>query len=110
MKTRPSRLKRWLQSVPKPVLVFFAVGAAFSTYFAMHALRKPYLAAQYDGFSFFNMELKTALEAGWGFWASAPPVGPRENRRIKTDRNIAGEKRGDSSGWLMISGIIDETC
>ncbi len=41
----------------------FAIATSFSTYFCMYAFRKPFLAAKFEGQSFFgtDVELKTAL-------------------------------------------------
>ena len=36
------RITRWLESVPGPVLVLYAVAASFSTYFCMYAFRRPF--------------------------------------------------------------------
>ncbi len=59
----PSRLTQWLERAPAPVFVLFAVVAAFSTYFAMYAFRKPFAAATFQGQLFLdtNVALKTAI-------------------------------------------------
>jgi len=48
------------------VFVLIAVTAAFSTYFAMYAFRKPFAAAKFDGLQFMGtgVGLKTALVIG----------------------------------------------
>lgn len=58
-----SRLTRWLERAPGPVFVLFAVAAAFSTYFAMYAFRKPFAAAKFEGEHFLGtgVGLKTAI-------------------------------------------------
>ncbi len=57
---------RWLESAPQPYFVLVAVVAAFSTYFAMYAFRKPFAAAKFEGLHFLGTEvgLKTALVIG----------------------------------------------
>src|SRR5262245_11362649 len=61
--SRVNRLTTWLQSAPKPIFVGYAAAAAFATYFCMYALRKPFLAARFDGQQFLGSEiaLKTAF-------------------------------------------------
>jgi len=58
-----SKLTRWLERAPGPVFVFIAIAAAFSTYFAMYAFRKPFAAAKFEGQFFFgtHVALKTAI-------------------------------------------------
>ena len=58
-----SGLTRWLERAPGPVFVFIAIAAAFSTYFAMYAFRKPFAAAKFEGQFFFgtHVALKTAI-------------------------------------------------
>src|SRR5689334_6511927 len=60
---RASRLTQRLERAPAPVFVAFAIGAAFTTYFAMYAFRKPFVAASFEGQYFLGSEitLKTAL-------------------------------------------------
>lgn len=57
---------RWLASAPQPLFVVVAVVAAFSTYFAMYAFRKPFAAAKFEGLQFMGtgIGLKTALVIG----------------------------------------------
>jgi hypothetical protein len=57
------RLTRWLAGSPAWVMVVFAISASFSTYFCMYAFRKPFLAGEYEGFSFLGTQvnLKTAF-------------------------------------------------
>ena len=52
-----SRLANWLESMPVPFFMAFAVVSAFSTYFCMYAFRKPFSAAKYEGLRFLNTEL-----------------------------------------------------
>jgi MFS family permease len=56
-------LTRWLTSAPSWVLVIFAIGTSFSTYFCMYAFRKPFSAAHFEGLSLLGtqIELKTAF-------------------------------------------------
>jgi hypothetical protein len=56
-------LTRWLAAAPPWVLVIFAIGTSFSTYFCMYAFRKPFSAAQYEGLALLGtqIELKTAF-------------------------------------------------
>lgn len=60
---RTSRLTGWLERAPGPVFVFVAIAAAFSTYFAMYAFRKPFAAAKFEGLFFLGTDigLKTAI-------------------------------------------------
>ena len=62
----PTRLGSWLARAPSPVFVAFAVVAAFATYFAMYAFRKPFAAARFDG--------ETLLDASWMLWGRALTV------------------------------------
>lgn len=57
---------RRLESAPSYVFVLIAVTAAFSTYFAMYAFRKPFAAARFEGLQFMGtgIGLKTALVIG----------------------------------------------
>jgi hypothetical protein len=59
----PSRITLWLAQAPTPVFVAVAVLAAFSTYFAMYAFRKPFAAAKFEGQFFLGTQvaLKTAI-------------------------------------------------
>ncbi|MFO1458773.1 MAG: DUF5690 family protein [Verrucomicrobiota bacterium] len=52
-----------LATAPAPVFVAVAVAAAFSTYFAMYAFRKPFAAATFEGQFFLgtHVALKTAI-------------------------------------------------
>jgi len=56
-------LTQWLERAPAPVFVAVAIAAAFSTYFAMYAFRKPFAAAKFEGLYFFGtaVGLKTAI-------------------------------------------------
>jgi hypothetical protein len=61
---RPTtRVGAWLDRVPSPVFVSYAVVAAFGTYFCMYAFRKPFAAAKFEGELFFDsfLELKSAI-------------------------------------------------
>ncbi|MES2697145.1 MAG: DUF5690 family protein [Verrucomicrobiota bacterium] len=60
---RVSRFSAWLERAPAPVFVGFAIAAAFATYFAMYAFRKPFAAASFEGQFFFGTEitLKSAI-------------------------------------------------
>lgn len=57
------RLSRWLATAPGWVLVVFAIGTSFATYFCMYAFRKPFSAAQYEDLALLGTEvdLKTAF-------------------------------------------------
>lgn len=59
----PSWLTARLATAPAPVFVAVAVAAAFSTYFAMYAFRKPFAAATFEGQFFLgtHVALKTAI-------------------------------------------------
>lgn len=59
----PSWLTTRLAKAPAPVFVSVAIAAAFSTYFAMYAFRKPFAAATFEGQYFFgtHVALKTAI-------------------------------------------------
>ena len=63
---RRGAFSRWLESAPSALFVLVAVFAAFSTYFAMYAFRKPFAAAKFDGLTFLGtgVGLKTALVIG----------------------------------------------
>ncbi len=63
MGTERGRLTQWLTDSPRWVLVIFAIGTSFSTYFCMYAFRKPFSAAQFEGLSLLGtqVELKTAF-------------------------------------------------
>jgi len=54
---------RWLAHAPPWVLVLFAIGASFSTYFCMYAFRKPFSAGTYEGLTLLGtqVDLKTAF-------------------------------------------------
>ncbi|WP_288944922.1 DUF5690 family protein [uncultured Marinobacter sp.] len=56
-------MTQWLTDSPRWVLVIFAIGTSFSTYFCMYAFRKPFSAAQFEGLSLLGtqVELKTAF-------------------------------------------------
>lgn len=63
---RRGAFARWLETAPSALFVLVAVFAAFSTYFAMYAFRKPFAAAKFDGLTFLGtgIGLKTALVIG----------------------------------------------
>src|SRR5262245_4190210 len=56
---------RLLERAPVPVFVAYSILAAFTTYFCMYAFRKPFVAAKFEGESFWffgsTIGLKTAL-------------------------------------------------
>ena len=54
-------LTRWLSTAPGPVLVGYAVFAAFATYFCMYAFRKPFAAAEFKDQELFGLGLKSAF-------------------------------------------------
>jgi hypothetical protein len=60
---RIGRLERWLASGSPAVFVIYAVTAAFSTYFCMYALRKPFAAADFEGWHFIvpGVDFKTGM-------------------------------------------------
>lgn len=66
--TSPRRgpFARWLESAPQAAFVLVAVTAAFTTYFAMYAFRKPFAAARFEDLQFLGtgIGLKTALVIG----------------------------------------------
>lgn len=59
----PSWVTARLAQAPTPIFVAVAIFAAFSTYFAMYAFRKPFAAATFEGQYFFgtHVGLKTAI-------------------------------------------------
>ncbi len=59
----PSWLTTRLAAAPTPLFVAVAIAAAFSTYFAMYAFRKPFAAATFEGQFFLgtHVALKTAI-------------------------------------------------
>jgi len=63
MSLNKSRITRWLERSPTPVLTLYAAVVSFSVYFCMYAFRKPFSAATYEGLQFFGSEvdLKTAF-------------------------------------------------
>ncbi len=62
MEDRPPRpLTAWLARAPRGVFVVYAIAAAFTTYFAMYAFRKPFLAAIYPEGGLGGLELKSTL-------------------------------------------------
>src|SRR5215475_6870839 len=58
-----SNLRARLAGAPPLVVNVYALTAAFWTYFAMYAFRKPFSAGKYEGLHFFgtSIELKTAF-------------------------------------------------
>ncbi len=55
------RLSSWLHRQPQAVISLFMILAAFSTYFAMYAFRKPFAAGTYSGLSLWGMDYKILL-------------------------------------------------
>ncbi len=62
MSSGRGRLSEWLEAHPR-ALVFYAMFAAFWTYFCMYAFRKPFLAAEFENETFLGstVALKTAF-------------------------------------------------
>jgi hypothetical protein len=56
-----SRLSSWLSRQPQSVFSIFVIVAAFSTYFAMYAFRKPFASGTYSGLSLWGMDYKILL-------------------------------------------------
>lgn len=88
-----ARVSRALERAPRAVLTFYAVVAAFSTYFAMYAFRKPFAAASYEGQSvslgFVEIDLKGALIIGQlcGY-ALSKVVGVKLNSELSHERRL----------------------
>jgi MFS family permease len=57
-------LTRWLARSSQAWFAAFAVLCAFTTYFCMYGIRKPFAAALYDGQSVGGLDLKSALIIG----------------------------------------------
>jgi hypothetical protein len=55
------RVTRWLAARGPALFAMYAVTMAFSTYFAMYAFRKPFVAATYQGETIGFLDLKSAL-------------------------------------------------
>ena len=45
----PARLTRWLERAPAPVFATVAIATAFTAYFCMYGVRKPFTAAPWEG-------------------------------------------------------------
>lgn len=56
-----SGLRRYLARASAPTFTLVAVGAAFSAYFSMYALRKPFAAASYGDDTVLGLQLKIAF-------------------------------------------------
>jgi len=54
-------IRRWLHAAPTFAFSIYAIAAAFTTYFAMYAFRKPFAAGTYEGQVVFGMALKDVL-------------------------------------------------
>jgi len=63
--SRQSGLTRYLAKAPNGVFMAYAIAAAFMTYFAMYAFRKPFAAATFEGETWFGGEvgIKAVLAA-----------------------------------------------
>jgi hypothetical protein len=57
----PRAFSRWLARASPALFATYAVIVAFTTYFCMYAYRKPFAAAHYEGESFGDLDLKSAL-------------------------------------------------
>ncbi len=77
----------------------YAASAAFSTYFCMYAFRKPFSAAQYEGFTFLgtDIELKTAL-------ALSQLLGYTISKYLGI--RICSERLGGRRGILLVQLIV----
>jgi len=87
------RLTRTLERAPRAVLTLYAVVAAFSTYFAMYAFRKPFAAASYHGQSIaigpVEVDLKGALIIGQLVgYALSKVVGVKLNSELSHERRL----------------------
>lgn len=56
-----SRISTWLSRQPQSVFSIFVIVAAFSTYFAMYAFRKPFASGTYSELSLWGMDYKILL-------------------------------------------------
>lgn len=54
---RLGRVTRFLEKAPNGVFMAYAITAAFITYFAMYAFRKPFTAATFEGETWFGGEV-----------------------------------------------------
>ncbi|MBL8946504.1 MAG: hypothetical protein JNK45_25280, partial [Myxococcales bacterium] len=57
-------LQRWLARASTPAFASVAIGAAFTAYFAMYAVRKPFAAASFADAAVWGVQLKIALVLG----------------------------------------------
>jgi len=57
-------LERWLSRASTPAFATYAIGAAFTAYFAMYAVRKPFAAASFADAQVWGVQLKIALVMG----------------------------------------------
>ena len=87
------RLSGALERAPRALLTVYAVTAAFTTYFAMYAFRKPFAAASYEGQSIalgpIEIDLKGALIIGQlcGY-ALSKVVGVKLNSELSHERRL----------------------
>jgi len=56
--TLTKRISDWLQNTHQAFFCLYAIAAAFITYFAMYAFRKPFTAGTYEGLSFWGIDYK----------------------------------------------------
>ncbi|MBC8072039.1 MAG: hypothetical protein IAG13_27195 [Deltaproteobacteria bacterium] len=59
-----ARVEAWLARASGPAFTVYAIGAAFTAYFAMYAVRKPFAAAAFDDAEVGGVTLKIALVMG----------------------------------------------
>ncbi len=52
------KISNWLENANQVYFCFYAIAAAFLTYFAMYAFRKPFAAGIYDGLSIWGVDYK----------------------------------------------------
>jgi len=57
-------LERWLTRASTPAFSTYAIAAAFTAYFAMYAVRKPFAAAAFANGEVWGVQLKIALVLG----------------------------------------------
>lgn len=57
-------LERWLTRASAPAFATYAIAAAFTAYFAMYAVRKPFAAATFADGEVWGVQLKIALVLG----------------------------------------------
>ncbi len=58
------RVESWLASASVAATSTYAIAAAFTAYFAMYAVRKPFATATFEGQIVFGIQLKIALVLG----------------------------------------------